>query len=311
MKTVVLVTRDPVLTTILERLLKDTYHTVTFTNLGSSLDYIYNTIPDVVVIEVHSNDRASMTILSELKGDPILGPLSVIALFDDTAVIPGWDVFPVDDYMRRFIVEAELLSRVELCIQRAERMVEVNPLTRLPGNIGIIRQIQKRLDAKERFALAYADLDFFKPYNDRYGFSRGDEVLKMLGRLILNTVKEIQPHGSFVGHIGGDDFVIIMGIDSIEEASEKITAYFDKIIPTFYDAEDRARGYIESVDREGKQKAFPLIGLSIGIAHNKFRTFNHYGEIAEIASEMKKYAKTIGGSCWRIDKRRPGANRRV
>jgi diguanylate cyclase (GGDEF)-like protein len=183
-------------------------------------------------------------------------------------------------------------------------MIEVNPLTGLPGNIQITKQIQKRLDAGERFGLAYSDLDHFKPYNDRYGFSRGDEVLKMLGRLILNTVKERQPGGSFVGHIGGDDLVFIMDCDSIEDTSVQIIGYFDQIIPTFYDIEDRTKGFIESVDREGLKKTFPLISLSIGMACNRNKQFEHYGQMAEVASDMKKYAKTVRGSCVKMDKRR-------
>jgi diguanylate cyclase (GGDEF)-like protein len=176
-------------------------------------------------------------------------------------------------------------------------------LTGLPGNIQITKQIQKRLDAGEQFALAYADLDYFKPYNDRFGFSRGDEVLKMLGRLILNTVKERQPGNSFVGHIGGDDLVFIMDCDSIEETAGKIIGFFDRIIPTFYDPEERAKGFIESLDREGQKRDYPLISLSIGIVCNRDKEFTHYGEMAEIASDMKKYAKTVTGSCIKMDRR--------
>lgn len=303
-KTVVIVSRDPVLTGIVNRLLKGIYRVVEFVSLQSSLDYIFSSIPDVLLIDVASDDPSMVAFLNDLKSDPILGHLSVFTVFGDNVTIPHWDHLLADDYVKRASIEEEILSRVELCIQRSERMIEVNPLTGLPGNIQITKQIQKRLDAGEHFGLAYADLDYFKPYNDRYGFSRGDEVLKMLGRLIRNTVKERQPHGSFIGHIGGDDIVFIMECESIEEAAVRITAYFDEIIPTFYDVEDRTRGVIESTDREGQKKVFPLISLSIGIACNRSRLFDHYGQMAEVASEMKKYAKTASGSCVRMDKRR-------
>lgn len=303
-KTVVVIAKDMVLTSIIDRVLKDSYNMVDFSDIQSSLDYIYNSIPDMLIIDIGvGTDDLTIRILNEIKGDPIFGQLPVLAIFDDRFVIPDWDYLLVDDYLRKSCLETELLTKVGLCIHRAERMVDVNPLTRLPGNIAIIKQIQKRLDNAEIFALAYADLDYFKPFNDRYGFSRGDEVLKMLGRLILNTVKVRQPHGSFVGHIGGDDFVFIMNVEHIEETSEEIIDNFNRIIPTFYDAEDRMNGYIESIDREGNKKRFPLICISIGIAHNKARNFSHYGEMAEVASEMKKYAKCIGGGCFRVDKR--------
>lgn len=302
-KTVVLITRDMVLGGIIEKLLGDAYSLVSFGGMQSSLDYIYSSMPDMLIIDIPRDSEYPIGILNEIKGDPIFGHLPTMALFDDDSPLPQWDRLHVEDYMRKSPIERELRSKVDLCMHRAERVVEVNPLTRLPGNISINKQIQKRLDAEETFAMAYADLDYFKPYNDKYGFGRGDEVLKMLGRLILNSVKEQQPHGSFVGHIGGDDFVFIMDVDLIEPASAKITDYFDRIIPTFYDADDRTRGYIESVDREGNKRVFPVIGLSIGITHNRGRTFSHYGEMAELASEMKKYAKSIGGSCYRADKR--------
>lgn len=303
LKTVVVISRDMVLTSIVNRLLKDSYMVADFSNIQSSLDYIYSSVPDLMIIDVAADDTLSITLLNEMKSDPISGRLPVLAIFGDRFVIPMWENLLIDDYLRKSCLELELLAKVSLCIHRAERMVEVNPLTRLPGNIAIIKQIQKRLDNNEVFALAYSDLDYFKPYNDRYGFSRGDEVLKMIGRLILNTVKGKQAQGSFVGHIGGDDFVFMMDVEHIEETASEIIDNFNKIIPTFYDPEDRAKGFIESIDREGNKKTFPLIGISIGIAHNRLRKFSHYGEVAEVASEMKKYAKCAGGGCFKIDKR--------
>src|SRR5208283_3641468 len=273
--------------------------------LRASLDYMYSSSPDILLIDITYDDPAVVSLLNDLKSDPVLGNLSVFAVLGDAFVVPGWDYLLVDDYLKRSALETEIRSRIELSLQRAERAIEVNPLTGLPGNIQITKQIQKRLDAGDKFAFAYADLDFFKPYNDRYGFSRGDEVLKMLGRLILNTVKERQPHGSFVGHIGGDDIVFIMDCDAAEEASGKIIGYFDSIIPTFYDIEERTKGFIEATDREGQKKVFPLISISIGIVSNARKRFAHYGEMAEVASEMKKFAKTVKGSCFRVDKRNP------
>ncbi len=301
--TIALVTGDMALEGIIARLLGDACVLTTFTSMHSSLDYIYSTIPDMLVVDIGADYASTVSILNEVKGDPIFGHVPVLAIFDDDYALPDWGRLYIEDYIRKSSLEKEVLPKIDLCMHRAERMVEINPLTRLPGNIAINKQIQRRLDSGEIFALAYADLDYFKPYNDKYGFSRGDEVLKMLGRLILNSVKEHQPHGGFVGHIGGDDFVYIMEFERIESASGKIADYFDRIIPTFYDPDDRAKGYIESADREGIRKVFPIIGLSIGVTHNKFRKFTHYGEIAEVASEMKKYAKSIGGSCYRVDKR--------
>ncbi|HAK88249.1 MAG: hypothetical protein A2077_03595 [Nitrospirae bacterium GWC2_46_6] len=303
MKTIAAITKDPLLTNIIDRFFKDSYNVVNFSKIQSSLDYIYGSIPDIMIIDIVMGDSMTVNVLNEIKGDPIFGHLPVLAVVDDDFTVSDWDSLFIDDYVRRSSLEMELPVKVGLCVHRAERIVEVNPLTRLPGNIAINMQIQKRLDAGTVFALAYADLDYFKPYNDRYGFSRGDEVLKMLGRLILNTVKSKQPSGSFIGHIGGDDFIFITDPENMEETAAAIIDNFTKIMLTFYDHEDRIKGCIESVDREGNKRTFPLIGISIGIVHNKFKKFSHYGEMAGAASEMKKYAKISGGHCLKVDKR--------
>lgn len=303
MKTVILISKDVVLTSIINRILKDSYSVVDFTNIRSSVDYIYNSMPDAIVVDITSVDSIAIEMLNDIKRDPMFGQLPVCLIIPDDHKIDSWDSLLVDDFLRAGSIEMDLFQRISLCIYRAERLSEVNPLTRLPGNIAIIRQIQQRLDKGDIFSLSYVDLDYFKPYNDKYGFSRGDEVLKMLGRLILNTVKDMQPLGSFIGHIGGDDFIFIMDMDRVEETAKLIVDNFRKIVVTFYDSEDRARGHIESVDREGVKKIFPIMGLSIGIAHNSIKEFAHYGEMAEVASEMKKYAKCSGGSCYKIDRR--------
>jgi diguanylate cyclase (GGDEF)-like protein len=307
MKTIVVVSGDTVLTTIIVKNLEHMYNVIVFSGITSALDYIYNSIPDLVIVKIDLNDTTVIDILNNMKEDPIFSQLPVMAIFPANAAIPGWNSFFIEDYIGMPDLEREMLPRVELCIARSERTVEINPLTRLPGNISINKQIQGRLDAGEAFAFAYLDIDQFKPFNDKYGFSRGDEALRVAGRLILNIVKNKQPQNSFVGHIGGDDFIYIMRADLIEEASAEIIDSFKRIIQTFYDPEDRNKGFIQSVDRQGNLKAFPFMTISIGIANNKLGHFSHYGEITEIASKMKAHAKRFKGSCFKTDKRhKPG-----
>ena len=216
-----------------------------------------------------------------------------------------WDDLFVEDYLRRGDLEQDLLSRVFLALSRSERVVEINPLTRLPGNISINRQVEDRLQRGEVFAFAYADLDNFKPFNDKYGFSRGDEVIKITARLILNIVKSKQPRRSFVGHIGGDDFVFIMDAGLIEGACRDIIHAFDQIIPTVYDPEDREKGGVDSVSRQGMAGFFPFLGISIGVTNTAVRSFSHFGELTGAASEMKHFAKKIKGSSYSMDPAHP------
>jgi len=303
MKSIAVISKDIDTLNILERMLKGVYDITVSNNTQSALDYIYNYMPDLVIIDIQPDDLSSMKILGSLKEDPIFYQLPVLAVFPDQYAGLTWDLLSVEDYICRAELERDMLARVQLSILRAERVIEINPLTKLPGNISINKQIQARLDKNDVFALGYADLDYFKPFNDKYGFSRGDEVIKITGRLVLNIVKSKQHKNSFVGHIGGDDFIFIMDLNLIERASREIIDNFDRIIPTFYDTADIKKGYIESFDRHKQLKAFDIMSISIGITDTKYGDFPHYGEITERASEMKKYAKQFKGSCYRLNRR--------
>jgi diguanylate cyclase (GGDEF)-like protein len=303
MKTAVLISKDTVLVAITERILEGYCRIVPFTNIQSGLDYIYSIIPNLMIVDMCIDDPDTIQILNTLKGDPIFTHLPVLAVIDEHSHIPDWESILAEDYVWKSSIENDLMPRARLSIIRSERVVEVNPLTRLPGNISIIRTIQGSIDKGEIFGAAYADLDNFKPFNDHYGFSRGDEVIKMTGRLILNIVKNRQPHGSFVGHIGGDDFIFVMDADLIDETAQEVVSTFDRIIATFYDPDEKAAGGIVSTDRQGNKKSFPLMTISIGVASNKIRAFSHYGELTEIVSEMKHHAKRSKGSSVKSDKR--------
>ncbi len=188
--------------------------------------------------------------LHPIKNDPVLSQIPILAIFDDDPEFSGWDGLFIEDYLRKSDLSRDLLLKAGLCIARSKRVVEINPLTRLPENISINRQIQTALDARKIFVLVYLDIDHFKPFNDRYGFSRGDEILKVTGRIVVNIIKNRQPHGSFIGHIGGDVFVYIMDTDLNEEASDEIIDAFDRIVPSFYDVSDKEKGLIGPKNRQ-------------------------------------------------------------
>ncbi len=303
-KTIVIIGRNPVMVSLLEQKLRASHSIATFNRIQQALDFLYTNLPDLVIIEWQKEDDATADALRTFKAEPLFSQLPFLAILDEPGSAVNWDILPVEDYLRRTDLEAEAINRVELCLLRSERLIEINPLTRLPGNISINREIQARLDRDGEFDLAYADLDQFKPFNDKYGFSRGDEVLRVMGRLILSIVQSRQPQGSYIGHIGGDDFIFLMDVGFAESASEAIIEAFDQIIPTFYDADDRGRGYIESIDRQGQTRHFPLMTVSIGgVTHHRNRRLSHYGELTEAVSQMKKYAKSFPGSCFRSDKR--------
>lgn len=303
-KVIVVVDDDAINSYVKNCLSKYEFDIHEFKSLKEALEVIYEEIPNLIIIETLKMKEKEREIINALKADPIFVSTNIVAIVSDDFRCKDWKTFLIDDYIRLKDIERDLSMRIELCFERVERMIATNPLTKLPGNLVIEREIQNRLDRGEIFALAYADLDNFKPFNDKYGFSRGDEVIKMLGRLIMNVVRSEQPLGSFVGHIGGDDFVYIMKPELIVQTTEKIIDIFGNLIKNFYDIEDLKQGYLESTDRKGMKQIFPIMSVSVGIASNQYRKFKHFSEIAEAASEMKSFAKKQTNLRYAVDRRK-------
>ena len=308
MEAVTIISKDPSFQTMSSRILQDHFRTVSFGDFKPALDYIYNDTPALVVIDIPEGDDTTISFINLIKEDPLFSRLPILVVFDGDINHWDWENILCEDYLRKADAERDILLRVKLGVMRFERVVEINPLTRLPGNLAIARQIQRRLDNNEIFALAYADLDNFKPFNDRYGFGRGDELIRMTGRIILNVVKDTQSQGCFIGHIGGDDFVVIMKPDLIEKAAENIILRFDTMIAGFYDTADWDAGYIFAADRKGVWSKLPVTSISIGITDTERRTFSHHGELMQMASDMKGYAKKFAGSCYKMDQREKKTN---
>jgi len=166
-----------------------------------------------------------------------------------------------------------------------------------------LTKLQNCIDSKKVFAVGYADLDKFKVYNDKYGFEKGDEVIRELARILIANVRTKEKDTAFVGHIGGDDFVFITENVTMNKTCEKIVKEFDSKIPTFYTKEDHKAGYITGKDRQGKKQKFGLLSVSIGIVSNVGQEITHVAQISEIGAELKKYAKSFDKSNFVRDKR--------
>ncbi|HML62364.1 diguanylate cyclase [Solidesulfovibrio sp.] len=261
--------------------------------------------PDMLVVDAALADIPGLELVAMVKSENVYRQLPVAFVMDEAALVEDidWCAAEVDELLTRPLTASMLRARISLTLARASRSLDANPLTKLPGNTSIIGRIQERIDRKEDFALAYADLDYFKSFNDKYGFSRGDEVLMMTARIIVNTVRAVGGAKAFVGHVGGDDFVFILPVDQVEAACQAVVRSFDDIVPHFYDADDRERGFIQSVDREGNRRSFPLMAISIAVIFNRDGRLTHYGEASQMAMTLKKKAKENPRSCYVLDKR--------
>lgn len=190
-------------------------------------------------------------------------------------------------------------------LKRLEEMnLDMNPLTRLPGGLAIENVLKKRLDAKNPIAFCLIDMDNFKPFNDRYGYAKGSDAIQATARLIEAAVAESGTEEDFIGHIGGDDFVVITTPDKYIKICNAVIEAFDKMIPDFYDPEDRRRGHIIGKTRQGQEMTFPIMTISIAVVTNLHRELTHPAQVGAIAADLKEYAKTLPGSIYVVDKRR-------
>lgn len=183
-----------------------------------------------------------------------------------------------------------------------------NPLTGLPGNLVIEDRLKELIDAKEPFAVMYLDLDSFKAYNDKYGFERGDKVLLLTAKVLSLSIAKSGSADDFLGHIGGDDFIIITKPDFAQNIASIIIELFDNEIKSQYNPNDLAKGYLEVQNRKGQLECFPIVSISIAVVFNREHMFTNYLEVAEVAADLKKLAKQITGSCVVYDRRNTGIN---
>ena len=179
----------------------------------------------------------------------------------------------------------------------------VNPLTGLPGNVQIQAEMKKRLNNKEKFVMLYLDLDNFKSYNDCYGFIKGDEVIKYTANTIIKNVNEVDSDKGFVGHIGGDDFIVIISNDRFEELCQNIIIDFDYSVLDYYTQEDIEKGFIEVENRKGIMEQFPIISISIAVVEVD-NNYNNILEIVEVGTQVKHLSKTIPGSTYVVNRRK-------
>ncbi len=263
--------------------------------------------PAVILMDVMMPRLDGIEAIRRLRRDGRVSHIPVIILTARAQVIDKVEGLTngADDYITKPFDPEELVARVRATLRRAQQMRTVSPLTGLPGNTRIEQELHRRVDASQPFALLYADLNQFKEYNDHYGFMRGDEVLRGLASVIVEVVGELGDDETFVGHIGGDDFVVLTGLDRYEHIAHEICARFDARVQDHYDLQDRERGYIEVLDRQGVSRRFPPVSVSIGIATNEQRDFEHASQPVGVATEMKTFAKQAceGPSNWAVDRR--------
>ncbi len=262
--------------------------------------------PDLILLDVLMSDLDGIQFCRALSNDTRTSHLPIIFISSKAKLkdkVAGLEA-GADDYITKPFAEDELIARIKSHLRRAKHERAFSPLTGLPGNILIEEKVKEILaEPGRKFALLYLDLDNFKSYNDVYGFFKGDDVLLTMGRIIEEVIKEQGNTDDFVGHIGGDDFVAITTFEKVDSICQEIITRLEEQRERFYNEKDFQKGYIETKNRRGNKERFPLITLSIAVVHNEKREIKTHWEVAEIAAEVKKYAKQHQGSICIKDKR--------
>jgi diguanylate cyclase (GGDEF)-like protein len=262
--------------------------------------------PDLIILDARLPGVSGVDVCRRLRASPRTASAPVILVASKSLSadrILGMTA-GADDYLVKPFDVAELAVRVGSSLRRARMMREMNPLSGFPGNPAIVEHLRRRIVGGEPFALLYADLDNFKAYNDHYGFARGDGAIRLLGEVLYEAVTRHAPEDGFIGHVGGDDFILVCRAGAAERLAQEVVARFDAAVPGLYDAEDGARGTIRVTDRRGEVRDIPLLSVSIGIVSTEGRSISSDREVSALAVEMKKVAKSAPGSSWAVDRRR-------
>jgi DNA-binding response OmpR family regulator len=255
--------------------------------------------PDMIVLDVLMPGIDGYRCAEMLRADPAIGlaPIIFLSARSDTADKVRAFRSGAEDYMVKPFDADELLARVGKALDRQARELGASPTTQLPGADAIQAEIERRIAVADTDAVAcYLDLDNLKAFNDYYGYAKANAVIRQTGDVIRHVVTRSGGPGDFIGHIAGDDFVFITSLDHADEVCRGICERFDHLIRLYYDPVDRARGFIETKDRFGVQRRFPI--MSVSIAGISVAGAKSYATLAELAAVGKRAAKDMPGSTY-------------
>ncbi|MBK7702277.1 MAG: response regulator [bacterium] len=296
-ETILVVDDDQHLRTILKHVLEQGGFQVELAQDGpQALACLQRELPDLVLLDVMMPGLDGFDVLRELRARFRTHHLPVIMLTakGETPHRVRGLAQGANDYLSKPFVPDELVLRVRNLLQLSRSQRDANPLTGLPGNRAIARELNRRLEAGQSFGFLYLDLDHFKAFNDHYGYVKGDAVLTMLADLLATDVLACED--AFLGHVGGDDFIAVTRPQDADGLAERIVAEFDERILAQYEPEDRRRGYIELPDRTGRLRRFPPVSLTVAVVVEQQGGLGHVGRLNAVAAELKKYGKSLPGS---------------
>ncbi|MFZ5800875.1 MAG: response regulator [Candidatus Omnitrophota bacterium] len=303
---ILLVENEPIIREILPKLLKPQGYEVILVPDGyAALEVIKREFPLLIIIDEDLPSMDGFTLCKILKSDFITSYIPLIILIEKKQIRKK--LLEVEHGMDDYIVKPpdpiDLEIRIEMALRRTEHQVQANSLTRLPGNREIEKVLKSRIESGVLFSFIYFDVDNFKAFNDSYGYFRGDEVIMQTARIISATVKKLGNKEDFVGHVGGDDFIVVTTPEKETLLCHEIIYQFDRLIPLHYSPNHRRLRYIPTHDRSGNPIRASLMSISVAIVNNKQLAIRNVIELTELAFEIKRYLKSLSGSKYLINRR--------
>ena len=263
--------------------------------------------PEAIVIDVHATGKKNLDICRLLKNDFITSSIPMITLINKRQLREQLLNIKqgVDDYLIKPPDPLDLRMRIEMAIKRSQYSLYSSPLTGLPGGRIIEEAVKEKINGNNSFALGYMDIDYFKYFNDVYGYLKGDRVIMQTAYMLYSTVRQYGNEEDFIGHIGGDDFIFITSGDKYKEICNNLIPTFDKIMPFHYSQKDRDQGFIVAKDRARKIRKLPLMSISVALVNKDTSSteFSNVVAINERLAEIKSYLKGIPGSKFMADRR--------
>lgn len=250
--------------------------------------------PDLVLLDVMMPRMDGFAVLEIIRAGFETARLPVILLTakgeeaDKVRGLKGG----ANDYIIKPFNHDELLLRVSNLLEATRREREANPLTGLPGNRAIEREIQSRIASGREYSFMYIDIDRFKSFNDHYGYSMGDRAISFVAGVLVGCTQKYGAGWEFVGHVGGDDFVVASDSANGEALARHIIEEFDAGKEDLHDPVDYKRGYLEVESRSGSTERFPLITLTLALVKDAKGRFEHPAQLSDVLAELKRFGKT-------------------
>jgi diguanylate cyclase (GGDEF)-like protein len=257
--------------------------------------------PDLILLDRVMPQMEGIEVLQRLRKHYLTNHIPVIMLtsLDDIDYRVEGLSAGADDYVIKPFDDRDLLARVAAALRRSEQNLDADSLTRLPGNAALRRQLQRRLQDGVGCAVAYIDVDHFKAYVDNYGFEKAAVVIRGVAQIVQLAAKAHGHPDDFIGHIGGDDFLLIAHSATAKKVCQHLLEEFDRSVSNYYNATDLASGYIEGSDRYGTARRFPLLSLSIAIIEVPTNCTPDLEEISSFAGRCKQDIKNNRGPGWK------------